>query len=174
MLIFLQLPLLNSSSQQSSLCQVRRCCFFCSYHYSTAAHSRAASARPGGADFLQPPLLNSSSQQSSLCKARRCCFFAAAITQQQLTAEQPVPGQALLHFCSCHYSTAAHSRAAYARPGFAGCFFATTITQQQLTAELPMPGQAVLIFSSYQYSRDHAPVPLLQLTLGKTPIGAGP
>jgi hypothetical protein len=90
---FLQLPLLNSSSQQSSLCQARRCC------------------------FLQLPLLNSSSQQSSLCQASRCCFIAAAITQQQLTAEQPMPGQAVLLFCSYHFSIAALSRAASAKLG---------------------------------------------------------
>jgi hypothetical protein len=139
---FLQLPLLNSSSQQSSLCQAMRCCFFaaaiteqqltaerplpgqavllfCSYHYSTAAHSRATSARPGGASFLQLPLLNSSSQQSSHFQGRRCCFFSAAITQQQLTPEQPLPGQAVLLSCSCHYSIATPSRAASAKAGVA-------------------------------------------------------
>jgi hypothetical protein len=44
------------------------------YNPTAGVDSRAAYARPGGAG----------------------CFFAATITQQQLTAAQPMPGQAVL------------------------------------------------------------------------------
>jgi hypothetical protein len=126
-------------------------------------------------------------QQEFPAAHSRFCFFAAAVTQQQLTAEQPLPGQVVLLFCSCHYSTAAHSSAAYARLIGAGvdsraacqvrrrwllfcsCHYSTAAHSRAAYAR---PGGAA--FFSYHYSTDHAPVPLLQLTLGKTPIRADP
>jgi hypothetical protein len=78
-------------------------------------------------------------------------FFAAAISQQQLTAEQPLPGQAVL-------------------------LFAAAITQQQLTAEQPLQGQAVLAAFLHLplLNRACPRAPLLHLTLGKTSIRTDP